>query len=249
MTLEALALECMNDRHIDGNCSSKGLRYPCRYRWRSHAIMENIVCKTPPGKRVLQSFQVSSNGTEKLKGQLHSGRCADMWYVMQVTSGQENRTVFLVEEIISRGTLEDCFVPVRRLKKKFRGAWHEVTEKLFPGYVFMISEQPWLLYEELKQVPALTRMLGRCEEYFTPLSEKDVWMMEKLRNGVDDGGNLEVEISKVAVEEGKQVRVLSGPLMDLRGQIKKVNLHKRIAEVEMEFMGDQILINFGIEII
>jgi transcriptional antiterminator NusG len=171
-----------------------------------------------------------------------------VWYVMQVISGQENRTVFLVEEIVSKRALESCFVPVRKLKKKFRGAWHEVTEKLFPGYVFMISKQPRLLYEELKQIPALTRMLGRCGEYFTPLSEEDVCMMEKLQNGKGGGGNLEVEISKVAVEDGNQVRILSGPLVDLEGQIKKVNLHKRIAEVEMDFMGDRILINFGIEI-
>lgn len=171
-----------------------------------------------------------------------------MWYVMQVISGQENRTVFLVEEIVSKRALESCFVPVRKLKKKFRGAWHEVTEKLFPGYVFMISKRPRLLYEELKQIPALTRMLGRCGEYFTPLSEEDVCMMEKLQNGKDGGGNLEVEISKVAVEDGNQVRILSGPLVDLERQIKKVNLHKRIAEVEMDFMGDRILINFGIEI-
>ena len=171
-----------------------------------------------------------------------------MWYVMQVISGQENRTVFLVEEIVSKRALESCFVPERKLKKKFRGAWHEVTEKLFPGYVFMISKRPRLLYEELKQIPALTRMLGRCGEYFTPLSEEDVCMMEKLQNGKDGGGNLEVEISKVAVEDGNQVRILSGPLVDLERQIKKVNLHKRIAEVEMDFMGDRILINFGIEI-
>ena len=105
-----------------------------------------------------------------------------MWYVMKVISGQENRTVFLVEEIVSKRALESCFVPVRKLKKKFRGAWHEVTEKLFPGYVFMISKQPRLLYEELKQIPALTRILGRCGDYFTPLSERDMQMMEKLQS-------------------------------------------------------------------
>lgn len=63
-------------------------------------------------------------------------------------------------------------------------------------------------------------------------------MMEKLQNGLCDKGKLEVEISKVAVEEGNQVRILSGPLMNLRGQIKKVNLYKRIAVVEMEFMAN-----------
>ena len=80
----------------------------------------------------------------------------------------------LVESMVSEGILERCFIPTRRLRKKFQGAWHEVTEKLFPGYVFLITEQPQLLYEELKQIPRLTRMLGRCEEYFVPLPEADV---------------------------------------------------------------------------
>ena len=172
-----------------------------------------------------------------------------MWYVMQVISGQENRIVFLVEKMISHKILESCFIPVRRLRKKFHGTWQEVTEKLFPGYVFMISEQPRLLYEELKQIPALTRLLGRCEEYFTSLTEKDVRMLEKLRNGTGGNGNLEVEISRIAVDEGNQIRILSGPLADLEGQIRKVNLHKRIAVVEVEFMGNQLLVHLGVEMV
>ncbi len=172
-----------------------------------------------------------------------------MWYVMQVVSGQENRTICLAEKMISGEILENCFVPVRRLRKKFHGVWHEVTEKLFPGYVFMISEQPQLLYEELKQIPALTRLLGRCEEYFMPLSEKDMRLLEKLQNGMNDGRNPEAEISRIAVEEGNQIRILSGPLVNLEGQIRKVNLHKRIAVVEVEFMGNKSAVHLGVEMV
>lgn len=171
-----------------------------------------------------------------------------MWYVMQVISGQENRAVLLVEGMVSEEILESCFVPLRRLRKKFQGAWHEVTEKLFPGYVFMVTEQPQLLYEELKRIPTLTRVLGRCGEYFTSLSEDDARMMEKLKDGTESG-NFEVEISKVAVEEENRIKILSGPLTNLEGQIKKVNLHKRSAAVEMEFMGIKTIVYLGVEIV
>ena len=73
-------------------------------------------------------------------------------------------------------------------------------------------------------------------------------MMEKFQNGIDNNGKLEVEISKIMIEERNQIRILSGPLKNLEGQIKKVNLHKRIAEVEMEFMGNQTVIHLGIDI-
>ena len=173
----------------------------------------------------------------------------NMWYVMQVSTGQENRTAYLVEKMVSEGVIESCFVPVRRIRKKFHGTWHEVTEKLFPGYVFMITEHPQLLYKELKKIPALTKVLGRCEGYFTPLSETDVNMMEKFQNGIDNNGKLEVEISKIMIEERNQIRILSGPLKNLEGQIKKVNLHKRIAEVELEFMGGRSVVHLGIEMV
>ena len=172
-----------------------------------------------------------------------------MWYAMQVVSGREGQTALMVRQLLSDRILEDCFVPVRRLRKKFHGEWHEVTEKLFPGYVFMISEQPQSLYEELKKIPTLTRILGRCEGYFTSLSEEDVRLMKKLQDGSGKKGSLEVDVSRIAVEEGSRIKVLSGPLMNLEGQIKKMNLHKRTAEVEMEFMGRKTVVYLGIEMV
>ena len=56
-------------------------------------------------------------------------------------------------------------------------------------------------------------------------------------------------MSQVAVGEGRQVRILSGPLKNLEGKIQKINLHKRIAIVETEFMGNRSLLHLGIEIV
>ncbi len=206
-----------------------------------------------------------------------------MWYVMQVVSGREGHTVLLMERILSRGILKNCIVPMRRMKKKYEGRWQEVKEKLFPGYVFLISEQPQLLYDELKQIPALTKLLGSCEEYFTPLSDKDVRFLMRLQSmqpggygksseglqeaekihsfregeepdaspvGLSEGTEVSlVELSKVAVGENRRIRIISGPLKNLEGQIKKINLHKRIAVVKADFMGNRTLLHLGIEIV
>ena len=90
---------------------------------------------------------------------------------------------------------------------------------------------------------------GRYGEYFTPLSEADVRTLKKLQNRYGEKGNLEVEISEIVVEDGKRIRILSGPLRNLCGKIKKINLHKRIAAVEMEFMGNKRIIYLGIEML
>ncbi|MCI8782080.1 MAG: hypothetical protein HFG83_09255 [Dorea sp.] len=85
--------------------------------------------------------------------------------------------------------MEKCILPTRKLRKKFQGEWHEVTEKLFPEYVFLITEQPQFLYEELKRIPLLTRMLGQCEEYFVSLPETDARTLEKLAKAMAEQPN------------------------------------------------------------
>ena len=59
----------------------------------------------------------------------------------------------------------------------------------------------------------------------------------------------EAGISKISIEKGKQIRILSGPLRNLEGQIKKVDLHKRTAAVELEFMGRKMVVYLGIEMV
>ena len=58
----------------------------------------------------------------------------------------------------------------------------------------------------------------------------------------------EVGLSQVTAE-GDAVVVLSGPLKSMEGRIKKLNLHKRIAEIEVEFMNRKTILHLGIEIV
>jgi transcriptional antiterminator NusG len=55
------------------------------------------------------------------------------------------------------------------------------------------------------------------------------------------------EVSQIDFGENDEVIILSGPLKDLKGCIKKLNLHKRVAEVEMSFMGRKTVIFMGVD--
>ena len=57
-----------------------------------------------------------------------------------------------------------------------------------------------------------------------------------------------VGLSKVAVGENQRIKIISGPLKNLEGQIKKINLHKRVAEVEVRLLGRRRTLYLGIEI-
>ena len=62
-----------------------------------------------------------------------------MYYVIQVASGMEDRVEEQIGIIVEKGLYDECFHPIRRVKKKIRGEWKELREKLLPGYVFIIS--------------------------------------------------------------------------------------------------------------
>jgi len=167
-----------------------------------------------------------------------------MWYVIQTLGGKEEGTADMIRKRVSSACLEECFVPKRERMKKFHGTWNQVEEVLFQGYVFVVSDKPKELYEELKGIPRLTKVLGREEEYFFSLSEEDEELVQKMGNQEHKTG-----ISRIMVEEGKQICIIDGPLKSYAGEVVKVNLHKRIAVVEMEFMGNQSLVHLGVEMV
>lgn len=185
-----------------------------------------------------------------------------MYYVLQVASGTEAKTEAQITAILSDTVYDQCFHPTRHMRKKFHGQWKDIHEKLLPGYIFITTEDVKGLFMELKKVPTLTKLLGRDGEYFVALQDKDVeWLERLLGNGGESeasaadgtGGKSktghEAALSQVEVTEGNEIRILSGPLKNMDGMIKKINLHKRIAEVEVEFMKRKTIIYLGIELL
>ena len=85
-----------------------------------------------------------------------------MWYVVQVTTGQEQRVCDLVTRIASKASdqqpgqpgepdapadlLKECFVPTYETERKYHGEWQTRRYKLFPGYVIAVTDHVDLLY-------------------------------------------------------------------------------------------------------
>ncbi|MCD8361557.1 MAG: hypothetical protein LUC98_01140 [Lachnospiraceae bacterium] len=91
-----------------------------------------------------------------------------MWYVIQVLSGTEEDTLELLRKQISEELLRKCFVFYYEGMRKYSGEWHKQKKLLFPGYVFVITDQINDLYLALRNVRKLTRILGD-RECFIPL--------------------------------------------------------------------------------
>lgn len=168
----------------------------------------------------------------------------EQWYVIQVRTGKEEWVVTCCNLLLHDDScLNRCFIPYSKRLRKRRGEWIERTEILFPGYVFMVSDDPMRLYQALKQIPDLTKMLGREKKEIFSLPEDEVVFLQSF------GEENQIVDLSVGCIEGDQIIVENGPLKGKEGLIRRIDRHKRIAEIEIEFLGEKRKAKVGLEIV
>lgn len=196
-----------------------------------------------------------------------------MWYVIQVVGGQEENTAALLRRQIPPEILKECFIPRKERIKKFKGSWRKVEETLFPGYVFAVTEAPEELFLYLKSVTRLTRLLRDDVYYFIPLTREEeslicsigdnyhvtrlsrVQVVQIPESDTDMGKNKDCvkpcaeNRTLFGVGAGKNVIILEGPLKHQEGRMVGCNLHKREVTVRMPFMGKEVDVKLGIELV
>lgn len=178
----------------------------------------------------------------------------EMYYVIYVGSGKEKKAEDFITRDISSDICRECFHPVKHLRKRFHGEWIDIYERLIPGYVFIESDNPEELYHCLKRIPILTKLLGRemnDEEMIVyALKDEEVrWLARLMPSFEKNNQEYLIELSKVGFNENDEVIILDGPLKDMTGYVRKINLHKRIAEIEVSFFGQTSVLYLGIDLI
>lgn len=167
-----------------------------------------------------------------------------MWCAMHVKDGKEVQMETFVSNLLSERLDARCFHLTRYRRKKYGGQWLTVQEKLLPGYVFITTDKPEQLYWELKRAET-SEILWSNEEYVATLKEGEVDLIEKIAGNKDNLG--EIHLSEVELKQNGCIKVLSGPLLQVEDKIKKIDLHKRVAEIETDFMGQKKVLYLGIE--
>ena len=95
-----------------------------------------------------------------------------MWYVMQVRTGTEESIRVQCQSNIPAGVLERCFIPYYEERKHIRGTWITQKKVLFPGYVFVVTDKLDQLYESLRTVIGLTKLIGTGRD-IVPLTDQE----------------------------------------------------------------------------
>ena len=165
-----------------------------------------------------------------------------MWYVLQVRTGTEESIRLQCRSNIPEAVLERCFIPYYEEKKRIRGEWTIQKKVLFPGYVFVVTEDLNHLYDSLKTVIGLTKLIGTGKE-IVPLTEEEKDFL------LGFGGEEQVVKMSEGIIEGTKIIVTQGALMGKEGYIKKVDRHKRKARLELEMFGRMQEVVVGLEIV
>ena len=164
-----------------------------------------------------------------------------MWYVIQVMSGQERN----IAELCRMKLLEDneeVFIPLYERSKKIKGNWEMIETILFPGYVFCCTENVDELFYRLKDIAQLTKILKTGDD-FTHLHESEVAFLQQF------GGKEHIVKMSSGYIEGDEVVITSGPMMNWNGRIKRIDRHKKIVVLEIEFFGRITDVTVGLEIV
>ncbi len=165
------------------------------------------------------------------------------WYAVQVRGSYEQRIANKCRNAIDQDILFDCVIPQYIYKKKYLGLWHEERDILFPGYIFMITDQVELLNVALRRIPDFVRIIGKKQMHIYPLEEEEVNFIRRFGKEAHI-----VEMSEGYVE-GDRIYITKGPLRGREGSIVKVDRHKRLAYLRLNMFQKELTAKVGLEII
>ena len=163
------------------------------------------------------------------------------WVVAQVTVGKEEEIRKSCADMLSKSILEDVFVPKHVRFKRYKGEWHKETRPLYSGYIFMVTPDPSDLEKALTKVPGYHRLL-KADDVILTINPEEKAFIRRIA-----GRDNTVDIS-VGYKEGDKIKVISGPMMGLEGDIVHVDRHKRLVTINTTLFGRTVKTTLGLEL-
>lgn len=149
------------------------------------------------------------------------------WFLVRAPEGREAATCERVRSIVPRDLAEDAFVARKERWFKRGGAWRLEPVQMHEGYFFVASRDGRALARELSRLSFPVEMAGASGADPAPLpAEAQSW----LEAAMDSGHVLR---NSIAVIEGGQLRVQSGPLVGQERRVTKVDRHHRCCTVRV----------------
>lgn len=165
-----------------------------------------------------------------------------MWYVLQVMSGRETDLRELFSRCFDRELLQDCFYPTYETFYKKGGMRRMVQRRLFPGYLFLVTEDIRALEWRLREIPELTKVLKVGTEVI-PLTEAEQAFLEQHLDG-----ERVLPMSR-GYQVGDEICITEGAFAGFKGRLKAVDRHNRYGVISLQMFGRDVDMQFGLEVV
>lgn len=170
-----------------------------------------------------------------------------MWYVIQTVNGQEQQVCTWINQRMDQTLFERCFVPLYEDVWRKEGVGHISVRKTFVGYVFIKTDRPDEVYEELRKIPKLAIMLSdqmdqnnQKEKTFIPVSaEEEQFLRSIYMDGI-------MRVSYIEKNSNGRVTAIIGSLEQYQDYIIKLDLSHRRAVAEIPLFGQMRRMKFDL---
>lgn len=164
-----------------------------------------------------------------------------LWYVLQTRSGEEEKLAGLIRRLVPGHLYGECFVVYQEQlwRRQQQNLVH--VKRVFPGYVFITSEEPEALFFCLKKVPAMAKLMADGESCFLFVEKEEAAFLKKIMNE-----DHVISLSYLSTDGKGRIRQVSGPLKNCAQQIVRCRYGKRHVLVRLKLLGEEKTVLLGI---
>lgn len=168
-----------------------------------------------------------------------------MWYAIQTITGSEEDIIESIRRTVDTEVYEDCFLLKREAVWRIQGECRVHVERLFPGYVFVSTQRPREMYQQLKRISSYTKILGKEEEEFYPVSVEEEEFLKDLLNGDQE---YTVRLSMAAVDKQGNIAACGAPLEKYLDRVIKKRIRLRYVIIRVHLFGRDREILMGLRL-
>lgn len=163
------------------------------------------------------------------------------WYIFYVQGGKET---FLRDMINKRGDVV-AFIPMMERKYKIKGEYQILIKPMFPGYLFIKTDEEQVYIEQLFQeyrmkIRGFKKLLKHDEEGTIVLYQEEIQFLDEI---LDE--HYILRMSRGIISNNVTI-IEEGPLRGLEKNIKKIDRHTCLAKLYVQILHKEV--QAGLEI-
>lgn len=170
------------------------------------------------------------------------------WFVLRTVPGKEEEAVLLMQKKLDRKLWIQCRVLKKEKLLRSGGQLFMYKEDMFPGYIFIQTDCPAELQEELNKAGKFPSFIGNRQSGridIVPVEDED---LKFLKSVCGDSLQKDMTLSKVKTDEEGTLQRIDGILSQYKDRIVKKRLRGRYVLVSVRLFNREEDVLFGIRL-